>query len=87
MLIEAMIHNMIADHGRSCRASEKLHACHFGRTTCFALIAGLAGAYDIVPGMYAAEAARDNVVYGEFSGLLAAVLTDEIVSQENFAAA
>jgi hypothetical protein len=87
VLIEAMVHDVIADHGRSGRVSEKLHARHFGRTTRFALIAGLAGAYDVVPGVYAPEAARHNMVYREFFGLPAAVLTGEIVSHKNFAAA
>ena len=61
----------------------EIHACHFGGTPCFALIAGPAGAYHVLPGMFAAQAARNNVVYGEVSGLLAAILAGVIVSQKH----
>jgi len=62
----------------------EIHACHFGGTPCLALIAGPAGAYHVIPGMFAAQAARDNVVYGEVPGLLAAILAGVIVSQKHF---
>jgi hypothetical protein len=61
----------------------EIHACCFGGTPCFALIAGPAGAYHVLPGMFASQAARDNVVYGEVSGLLAAILAGVIVSKKH----
>jgi len=66
--------------------AQKLHARHPGRTACLALIAGLAGAHHVLPGMFASEAARHDMVYGKLSGLPAAVLTGEIVPHKDFAA-
>jgi len=37
--------------------------------------------------MFAPETARDNVVYGEVSGLLAAVLAGVIISKKHLASA
>ena len=60
----------------------EVHVRHFRRATRFALIAGLARAYHVLPGMFASEATWDNVVYSEFPGLFAAVLAGVIISKE-----
>jgi hypothetical protein len=65
----------------------EVHVRHFRRATRFALIAGLARAYHVLPGMFAAEAAWDNVVYGELPSLFAAVLAGVIISKEYLASA
>jgi len=83
VFVEAMIPYVVANYRRRRWLVAKTHASHFGRTARFALIAGPAGAYHVLPGMFAPETARDNVVYGEVSGLLAAILAGVVVSKEH----
>ena len=87
VFVEAMIQYMIADYRRRRWVAAQLHVRHLGGTPCFALIAGPAGAYHVIPGMFAAQAAWDNVVYREVSGLLAAILAGVIVSKKHLTSA
>jgi hypothetical protein len=83
VFVEAVIHYVVADYGRRRGLAAQFHACYFGGTPCLALIAGPACAYHVIPGMFASQAARDNVVYGEVSGLLTAILAGIIVSNKH----
>jgi len=87
MFVEAVIHYVVANYGRRRWLTAEFHASHFGRAPCFALVTGLAGAHHVLPGMFASEVARDDVVYGEVSGLFAAVLAGVIVSKKHLAPA
>ena len=83
VFVKAMVHYVVANYGWRRWLVAEIHACHFGGTPCLALIAGPAGAYHVIPGMFASQAARDNVVYGEVSGLLAAILASVVISKKH----
>ena len=77
---------VVACPGRR-RLAEEAHPRASGGTPGFSLIAGLARAYYVLPNMLPSEVAWDNVVYGEFPGLLAAVLARVTVSDEDLTSA
>jgi len=87
VFVEAMIHYVVANYGWRRWLTAELHTCYFGRAPCFALVTGLAGAHHVFPGMFASKVARDNVVYGELPGMLAAVLAGVVISKEYLASA
>ena len=87
MLVKAVIHYVVANYRWRTWLMAEIHACHLRGTPRLALITGPAGAYHVLPGVFAPETARDNVVYGEVSGLLAAILAGVIVSNEHLTSA
>jgi len=87
MFIKSVIDYVIANHGWRTWLAAEVHICHLGRTPCLALIARPAGAYHVLPGMFAPETAWDDVVYSEVSGLLAAILAGVIISKKHLSSA
>lgn len=67
--------NDIIPDGRGLRgAANEIHFRFLGAATCFAVVAGLAGADHVVPIMLAAEMTRDNMIQGQLLRFLATVL-------------
>lgn len=83
----ALIHKVAGAGGRCDWLAQEFHPGFFGRTPCLALITRLARAYQVIPGMSTSEKARGNMVYRKFPGLMAAVLTGVIVSNEYLSSA
>lgn len=65
------------------RFFEQGHIGLHGGFTTFAMIALRAGCHQIVPGVIAAQGARDDMINGKLSGALAAVLAGVVITPED----
>ncbi len=79
------VNNVIAGNMGLERLAKQLHPYFRGGAAGFAMIACLAGADQILPLVLPPEMAWDNVVEGELSRLLPAVLAGIPVAVENLA--
>lgn len=68
------------------RLPEEPHPGSLRRTPRFSLVARLACTSHVLPHVFAAEVSRNDMVYGEFPGLPAAVLARVAISNEYLAA-
>lgn len=65
---------------------KKAHIPIFQPSTPFAVIATRASGYDVFPGMFSTQVTREDMVDGQFQGVLSTILTGVIVPTQDFSA-
>ncbi len=81
-----VVEHVVGIRTRRGRFFEHPHVGFFWRKTGLSVVAGDAGAYDVLPYVRAASGPRQDVIEGEVLGLAAAVLAFEAVPVEDRAA-
>lgn len=86
VIFDVAAKDILGRAGRLFRHMQQLHAGFIQGAPAFAVVAGRAGSDDIEPQVFPAKMARKDMVDRQGRGAFSAILADEVVAPEDFAA-